>query len=53
MEQDAIKAVNVVEGFDSHRSAAIPWLNTTGIVDHVRGLKKDEIRPQLPYPLVR
>jgi len=36
-------AANVVEGFESHRSTVLPWLQTTGIVDHVGGLKKDEV----------
>lgn len=40
---DASAAANVVEGFDSHLSTVLPWLQTTGIVDHVGGLKKDEI----------
>ncbi|KAK0361997.1 hypothetical protein LTR33_009697 [Friedmanniomyces endolithicus] len=41
---DASVAAHVVEGFDSHRSTVLPWLQTTGIVDHVGGLKKDEIQ---------
>ncbi|KAK3669171.1 hypothetical protein LTR78_010947 [Recurvomyces mirabilis] len=41
---DASVAANMVEGFDSHRSTVLPWLQTTGIVDHVGGLKKDEIQ---------
>lgn len=40
---DAAEAANLVEGFDSHRSAVLPWLQTTGIADHVGGLKKGEI----------
>jgi superfamily II DNA helicase RecQ len=50
VEQDAANAANLVEGFDGHRSAVIPWLKTTGIVDHVRGLKKDEIRTAIALP---
>lgn len=46
-EQDALDLANQVEGFGHHRSSVVPWLRTTGIVDHVRGLKKDEIRTAL------
>lgn len=43
-EQDAAEDANRVRGFDDHRSTVIPWLRETGIVDHLRGLKKDEIK---------
>ena len=48
--QDTANASNLVEGFDDHRSAFIPWLKATGIVDHVRGLKKDDIRAAIAFP---
>jgi superfamily II DNA helicase RecQ len=48
--EDAQEQANRVEGFDDHRSAVVPWLRTTGIVDHVRGLKKDEIRAAIAIP---
>ena len=36
-QTDAAEQANLVEGFDDHRSAVIPWLRTTGIVDHLQG----------------
>lgn len=45
-------AVNRMEGFDDHRSAVVPWLRTTGIVDHVQGLEKDEIQRAIALPTV-
>lgn len=48
---DALEAANRVEGFDSHRSAVLPWLQTTGIIDHVGGLKKNEIRAAITLTL--
>jgi hypothetical protein len=39
-----------VHGFDDHVSAVVPWLRETGIVDHVHGLKKDEIRTAIAVP---
>ena len=49
-QEDAQGQANRVEGFDDHRSAVVPWLRPTGIVDHVRGLKKDEIRAAIAIP---
>ena len=46
-----MEQANRVEAFDDHRSAVIPWLRTTGIVDHVYGLKKDEIRSAITLPV--
>lgn len=50
IRQDAVKALddaqagaNVMHGFEGHRSAVMPWLQKTGIPDHVRGLVKDEM----------
>jgi hypothetical protein len=39
-----------VQSFDDHRSTVVPWLRETGIVDHLRGLKKDEIRAAITLP---
>ncbi len=41
---------NIVHGFDSHRSAVVPWLRRTGIEEHTRGLKKDEIHASFAMP---
>ena len=56
-EADALQAVrdvsddaNRVRGFEEHSSSVVPWLRTTGIIDHVRGLKKDEMRAALALP---
>ncbi|KAK6439524.1 hypothetical protein LTR95_004275 [Oleoguttula sp. CCFEE 5521] len=49
-ERDATEEGNRVLGFDEHRSAVVPWLRETGIVDHLRGLKKDEIRAAIALP---
>ena len=43
---------NRVHGFDEHRSAVVPWLREIGIVDHVHGLNKDEIRTAIAVPPV-
>lgn len=39
-----------MHGFDEHRSAVVPWLRETGIVGHVQGLKKDEVRTAVAIP---
>lgn len=49
-QEDAHEEANRVAGFDAHRSSVVPWLRTTGIVDHVRGLKKDEIQAAVALP---
>ncbi|KAK0303020.1 hypothetical protein LTR82_017684 [Friedmanniomyces endolithicus] len=49
-ERDATEDANRVRGFDDHRSVVVPWLRETGIVDHVSGLKKDEIRAAITIP---
>jgi len=48
--QDANDAANHVGGFDDHSSSVVPWLRTTGISDHVRRLKKDEMRAAIALP---
>ena len=50
-ERDAIEDADQVKGFEDHRSTVMPWLRETGIVDHLRGLKKDEIRAAITPPL--
>jgi len=49
-ERDAAEYSNRVQGFDEHRSAVVPWLRETGIVDHLGGLKKDEIKAAIALP---
>ena len=49
-EGDAAEEANRVQGFDDHRSTVVPRLRDPGIVDHLRGLKKDEIRASLLAP---
>lgn len=49
-EHDAADDANRVHAFDEHRSAVVPWLRETGIVDHVRDLNKDEIRTAIAVP---
>jgi hypothetical protein len=49
-EEDAKAKANVVHGFDSHRSAVMPWLRRTGIEEHTRGLKKDEMHASFAIP---
>ncbi|KAI7675807.1 hypothetical protein KC318_g708 [Hortaea werneckii] len=43
-ELDAAEDANRVQSFNDHRSTVVPWLRETGIVDHLQGLKKDEIK---------
>jgi hypothetical protein len=49
-EEDARAEANIVHGFNSHRSAMVPWLRRTGIEEHTRGLKKDEIHASFAAP---
>jgi hypothetical protein len=56
-EEDARKVVtdvatdaDTVHGFEGHRSAIIPWLQQTGIVEHLRGLSKEEICAAITLP---
>ncbi|KUJ07668.1 uncharacterized protein LY89DRAFT_742439 [Mollisia scopiformis] len=51
-EADAKAEANIVHGFDSHRSAVIPWLRRTGIEEHTRGLKKDEMHASFVVPKI-
>jgi hypothetical protein len=48
-EEDAKAEANIVHGFDSYRSAVVPWLRRTGIEEHTRGLK-DEIHASFAMP---
>jgi superfamily II DNA helicase RecQ len=45
-----VDAANHVRGFEDHLSTVVPWLQTTGIAEHIRGLKKDEIRAAIALP---
>jgi hypothetical protein len=49
-EEDAKAEANVVHGFDSHKSAVVPWLRRTGIEEHTRGLKKDGMHASFAVP---
>jgi hypothetical protein len=49
-EEDAKAGASVVEGFNSHRSAVVPWLRRTGIADHIRGLDKGEMQRSFAVP---
>ncbi|KUJ08640.1 uncharacterized protein LY89DRAFT_741492, partial [Mollisia scopiformis] len=49
-EADAKAEANIVYGFDSYRSAVILWLRRTGIEEHTRGLKKDEMHTSFAVP---
>ena len=48
--EDARADANLVHGFDSHRSAVVPWLRRTGIADHIEGLDKDEMQSSFAVP---
>jgi hypothetical protein len=50
-EHDAIEDADRVHGFDNHVSAVVPWLRETGIADHIRSLRKNEIRAAIAVPL--
>jgi superfamily II DNA helicase RecQ len=49
-EHDAKEDANRVQGFDEHRSAVLPWLRETGVVDHLAGLQKHEIKAATARP---
>jgi hypothetical protein len=49
-ECDAAEDANRVHGFDDHVSAVVPWLREIGIADHIRSLRKDEIRTAIAVP---
>lgn len=49
-KQDALAQANQVDGFDKHASTVVPWLSTTGIADHIKGLRKDQIRTAIALP---
>ncbi|KUJ08145.1 uncharacterized protein LY89DRAFT_764883 [Mollisia scopiformis] len=50
VEEDAKAKANIVHGFNSHRSAVVPWLRRIGIEEHTRGLKKDEMHASFAVP---
>jgi hypothetical protein len=49
-EHEAAEHADRVHRFDDYVSAVVPWLRETGIVDHIHGLKKDEIRTAIAVP---
>ncbi|KAK4552367.1 hypothetical protein LTR86_010381 [Recurvomyces mirabilis] len=49
-QEETLEAANIVEGFDRHRSTVVPWLQATGIAQHVQGLRKDQIHTAVSLP---
>ena len=49
-QASAMAQAKVVAAFDTHRSEVIPWLQTTGIAEHICGLCKDEIASAIALP---
>ncbi len=49
-KEDGEAAANTVQGFGSHRSAVLPWLQRTGIKDCLEGLDKEQIQASLALP---
>lgn len=49
-ERDTTKEDSRVRGSDDNISAVVPWLRETGIADHIRNLRKDEIRTAIAVP---
>lgn len=49
-DRNAIEEADIVHGFDSHRSAVVPWLRRTGIEMHTRGLLKNEMFASFAVP---
>jgi hypothetical protein len=49
-ECNAAEDADRVHGFGDHVSAVVPWLKETGIADHIRSLRKDEIRTAIAVP---
>jgi hypothetical protein len=52
IEEDAKVEANIVYGFDRYRSTVMPWLIRTGIEEHTRGLKKDEMHASFTMPKI-
>ena len=49
-KEDSKAAANIVQGFDSHRSAVMPWLQRTRIKDCLEGLNKEQIQASFSLP---
>lgn len=49
-KREAVALASRVQGFNDHRSTVIPWLRTTGIVEHIQGLDKEEIKASMALP---
>ena len=47
---EASTKANIMAAFDMHKSEMIPWLKTTEIAEHLRGLKKDEMSATIALP---
>jgi hypothetical protein len=50
IEEDAKAEANIVHSFDHYKSTVVLWLIRTGIEEHTRGLKKDEIYASFAMP---
>ena len=48
--EDGKAAANIVQGFGSHRSAVVPWLQRTGIKDCLEGLDKKQSHASFSLP---
>ena len=49
-KEDGEAAANTVQGFGSHQSAVLPWLQRTSIKDCLEGLDKEQIQASLALP---
>jgi hypothetical protein len=49
-DEDTKVEANTIHGFGSYKSTIVPWLRRTGIEEHTRGLKKDEIHTSFTVP---
>ena len=49
-KEDGKAAANIVQGFGSHRSAVMPWLQRTGIIECLEGLDKEQIQASFALP---
>jgi hypothetical protein len=49
-EHDTTEDANRMHGLDDHISAVVPRLRETDVADHIRSLRKDEIRTAIAVP---
>jgi hypothetical protein len=50
IKEDTKAEANIIHGFNGYRSIVMPWLRRTGIKEHTRGLKKNEIHVSFLAP---